>query len=421
MRRLTAYSFTGLMLLLLPSLVFGQKVRKDIPELDFAHLDRNRIVFMGDSSAFERFFSRMDAAVLSGEGNVRIVHIGGSHVQGGTLTRHLRNGLMSLPGASDGGRGMVFPFTSAKTNTPSSYRSRYEGEWNATKNVSREPDHRLGLTGMAVTTSDSTASVRIVLKARNAVPDEPPFFFDKVDVLGYSSGGERFPVVVTDSGDTLSGRRDESLSRWSFSLPASADSVQVAVAGHGGELTVTGIYLDNASSGVSVTEIGVNGAAVPSYLRCDDFERDLAVIKPDLVILAIGINDASGPHFSADEFVARYRSLVARVRAASPDCALLFVTNNDSFKRVRRRVYSVNQNGLLAEEAFFRICSEHGGGVWDMFDIMGGLGSMKKWEEAGLARRDKIHFTDEGYAILGDLMFNALMDKYMEHLRRKMR
>ena len=62
---------------------------------------------------------------------------------------------------------------------------------------------------------------------------------------------------------------------------------------------------------------------------------------------------------------------------------------------------------------------EYGGGFWDLFDIMGGLESMKKWEEAGLARRDKIHFTDEGYAIIGDLLYNALMDKYIEHLRSK--
>ena len=44
---------------------------------------------------------------------------------------------------------------------------------------------------------------------------------------------------------------------------------------------------------------------------------------------------------------------------------------------------------------------------------------MKKWEAAGLAKRDKIHFTDEGYVILGDLLYNALMAKYIEHLRRK--
>lgn len=416
MRKLAAYSLA--VLLLIPSVLFGQKVRKDIPELDFANFDRNQIVFYGDSSAFEKAFAKMDAALLTGSGDFTIMHIGGSHVQGGTLTRQLRNDLLAL-GAKDGGRGMVFPFTAAKTNTPSSYRSRYEGEWETTKNTTRDLPRRLGLTGMAVSTQDSIASVRIVLKARNAAVDEPEFLFDKVDILGYSSDGERFPMVITNSGDTLLGVRNEEASCWSYQLPEAQDSVKVVVGGSDGTLTLTGIYLDNPNPGISVTGIGVNGAAVPSYLRCVDFERDLKMVNPDLVIFAIGVNDASGKNFSQDEFISRYKVLVSKVRAVNPDCAFIFVSNNDTYKRVRRRVYAVNRNGLEAREAFFRLTCDCGGGFWDMFDIMGGLESMKKWEAAGLAKRDKIHFTDEGYVILGDLLYNALMAKYIEHLRRK--
>ncbi len=407
-----------LALLAFPFALSGQTVRRAIPELDFAHFDRNKIVFLGDSSAFEKAFAKMDAAVLTGTGSFKIMHIGGSHVQGGTLTRRFRNDLLSL-GAKDGGRGMVFPFTAAKTNTPSSYRSRYEGEWEVTKNTTRDLPRKLGLTGMAVSTSDSIASVRIVLKARNAAIDEPEFLFDRLNILGYSSDGERFPIVITDSGDTLRGVRNEETACWSYLLPEAQDSVKVAVAGSEGTLTLTGIYLDNPTPGISVTGIGVNGAAVPSFLRCEDFERDLRMVNPDMVIFAIGVNDASGKNFSQDEFISRYKVLISKVRAVNPDCALLFVSNNDTYKRVRRRVYAVNRNGLEAQEAFFRLCCECGGGFWDMFDIMGGLESMKKWEAAGLAKRDKIHFTDEGYVILGDLLYNALMAKYIEHLRRK--
>ena len=405
--------------LLFPFVLSGQTVKKEVPELEFARFDRNKIVFLGDSSAFEKAFAKMDAAILRGEGDFKIMHIGGSHVQGGTITRRLRNGLLGVGAKSDGGRGMVFPFTSAKTNTPSSYRSRYEGEWTATKNLTKDLPFKLGLTGMAVSTIDSTASVKIVLKARNETAEDPDFWFDKVNVLGYSFDGERFPVIVLDSGDSLKGTRVEESSCWSFQLPQPQDSVKVAVSGKGGPLTLTGIYLDNDQPGITVNEIGVNGAAVPSYLRCEDFERDLRMVSPDLVIFAIGINDASGKNFTQDDFISKYRSLIARVKSVNPDCAFIFISNNDSYKRVRRRVYAVNRNGLEAREAFFRLSCEYGGGFWDLFDIMGGLESMKKWEEAGLARRDKIHFTDEGYAIIGDLLYNALMDKYIEHLRSK--
>ena len=413
----TAYS---LALLLLPSILFGQIVRRDLPDLEFSRFDQNRITFHGDSSDFETLFSKLDRVLFNGSDNLNIIHIGGSHVQAGTFTRQLRNDLLALGPELDGGRGLVFPFSAANTNNPSSFRTRSGGEWKTTKNTQRELDRPLGLSGMALTSSDSTAFLRIVLNARNATAMDPSFKFDKVDVLGYTSGGNRFPLVVLESGDSINGVRDYEKSVWSFSLPQMTDSVTVAVGGTGGELTVTGLLLDNSNPGISVTGIGVNGAALPSFLKCEDFGRDLELFRPDLVIFGIGINDASGKEFHKDDFIRRYKTLVSRIKAVNPDCALLFITNNDSYRRVRRRVYSVNRNILEVEDAFFRICADCGGGVWNLFEIMGGLGSMKEWEAAGLAKRDKIHFTEEGYAIVGDLLYNALMGKYVEHLRRRM-
>ena len=42
---------------------------------------------------------------------------------------------------------------------------------------------------------------------------------------------------------------------------------------------------------------------------------------------------------------------------------------------------------------------------------------MDAWVNAGLARVDRIHFTPEGYTILGNLLFNALMDAYVAQSR----
>ena len=413
MRRFLTYS---LLFLLLPATLWGQSLRKAVPEYDFARFEKNKIEFHGDSSVFERLFLKMDSVLFMGCGNLRIMHIGGSHVQAGTLTRRLRNDFLSLRPALDGGRGLVFPFSAAHTNNPSSFTTSYEGSWKVTKNVQREPDHRLGLTGIALSASDDKASVMITTVARDPEPQDPTFRFNDVRVLGYSSEGERVPVVVLAKGDTLSGCNVED-STWSFALPALTDSVRVATKGKG-EFTLTGIFLDNPFPGFTVTGIGVNGASLGSYAKCSDLLNDLSLVNPDLVIFAVGINDATAANFSVDEFVGRYKELVSQVRSVNPDCALLFVSNNDSFRRIRRKGYVVNTNGQLAEQAFLRLGKECGTGVWNLFDIMGGLGSMRKWAEAGLANRDKIHFTEAGYELVGDLLFNALMDEYMEHLKK---
>ena len=411
MRRTLIYS---LLILLLPATLCGQSLRKEVPEYDFARFDKNRIEFPGDSLGFERLYLKMDSVLFQGRGNLRIMHIGGSHVQAGTLTKRLRNNLLSLRPALDGGRGLVFPFSAARTNNPSSFTTSYEGSWKVTKNVQREPDRRLGLTGIALSASDDKASVMVTTVARDPLPQDPAFRFNDVRVLGYSSAGERIPVVVLAKGDTLVGCRADSC--WSFALPSLTDSVRIATKGEG-EFTLTGIFLDNPFPGISVTGIGVNGASLGSYAKCPDLLNDLKMVNPDLVIFAVGINDATASNFSVDDFVARYKTLVSQVRSVNPDCALLFVTNNDSFRRVRRKGYVVNSNGKLAEQGFLRLGKDCDAGVWNLFEIMGGLGSMKKWEAAGLAKGDKVHFTETGYDLVGDLLFNALMDKYMEHLK----
>ncbi len=411
MRRTLIYS---LLSLLLPATLCGQSLRKEVPEYDFARFDKNRIEFPGDSLGFERLYLKMDSVLFQGRGNLRIMHIGGSHVQAGTLTKRLRNNLLSLRPALDGGRGLVFPFSAARTNNPSSFTTSYEGSWKVTKNVQREPDRRLGLTGIALSASDDKASVMVTTVAREPLPQDPAFRFNDVRVLGYSSAGERIPVVVLAKGDTLVGCRADSC--WSFALPSLTDSVRIATKGEG-EFTLTGIFLDNPFPGISVTGIGVNGASLGSYAKCPDLLNDLKMVNPDLVIFAVGINDATATNFSVDDFVARYKTLVSQVRSVNPDCALLFVTNNDSFRRVRRKGYVVNSNGKLAEQGFLRLGKDCDAGVWDLFEIMGGQGSMKKWEAAGLAKGDKVHFTETGYDLVGDLLFNALMDKYVEHLK----
>ena len=96
------------------------------------------------------------------------------------------------------------------------------------------------------------------------------------------------------------------------------------------------------------------------------------------------------------------------------------MSNNDSFKRVkgkRYKRYEVNTNGLIVEEAFLEMGKQYNAAVWDQFDIMGGLKSMQDWEKAGLAKKDKVHFTNEGYMLLGDLLYNALITRYIEHIR----
>ena len=407
--------------------LFGQVdiVLRPLPDYSFTNFERNRLIFpSGNSVAMGRFFAKLDSVVNLGKGNVSILHIGGSHVQAGTMTQQFRDDLLNIGDNLMGGPYFLFPFTAGGTNNPSHYVIHATGEWQYCRNaVERDTDKRMGLAGAAITTTDSTATIQIVTRER--YPSEvPPYYdFNKVTLIGFSETNNVVPSLGYQ-GDTLHGYYNKKLSTYTFALPDYTDSICILFNSVPGEFTLTGVLLENDRPGISVHGVGVNGAKVSSYLRCDDFERDLRLIRPDLIILGIGINDAAEPDFDVETFKQDYRDLISIMQAVNPDCALLFITNNDSYNRQRvkrKTVYEVNTNGKIAEKAFMELGAEYNAAVWDQFDIMGGLQSMRKWEKEGLARRDKVHFTKEGYTLMGDLLFNALIERYLRYIKANKR
>lgn len=371
-----------------------------MPRYPFIPADRNTLQFPGgESEEFGLFLRKLDTLLDTGKGDVRILHVGGSHVQAGTWTDRLRARFLALRYGMDGGRGLVFPFSAAGTNTPISYSSSYTGNWEKTNCL--KPDCVLGLTGMAITANDTSARVAVDLLPRELHMHQPRYTFNRVDVLG---SGTLEPVLLLQGRDTLRGVTGQGITH--FDLPYFTDWIQVAFAGGPGRYTLRGLYLDKPNTGFTMVEAGVNGAATGSWLKCDEWEEDLRRVRPDLVIFSIGINDIQGD-FDPVHFKANYRQLIRKVRRVNPHCAILFTGINDSWRK-----RSVNPHTPACEEAFEALAREYKAVYWDWFGIMGGMGSMAAWQQAGLAQGDKIHFTTEGYKLLGDMLFDALMDCY---------
>ena len=395
-----------LLLLAVTATATAQTWRRAVPSRPFIATADNRLDFPGGRGNFDRFFAKMDTVLLFGRGKLHIVHIGGSHVQGGTWTAQLRRNLLLFRYGLEGGRGLVFPYHAAGTNTPLSYSSDYTGAWTADKCL--RPEGRLGITGMSLTTSDTTATLYISTQERAAREWAPSFTFNSIDLLGR---GTVNPVILLGRDTVRASWYDASRELWHFDLPRFTEDFAVGFTGWPGHFTLTGAYLDNPYAGITVSEAGVNGASTASWLHCDDFARDLKLLAPDLVIFSISINDIQDTEFDRARFIANYGELIGRVRAARPGCAILLTTNNDSYRR-----RSPNRQGLEAAGAFLEIGRSHRAAVWDLFSLMGGLGSVQAWENAGLAQHDKIHFTTQGYDLIGNLLYNALMDAYREHV-----
>ena len=378
------------------------------PELPgCVHPEASVLQFPGSREAQDRFYAKLDSLVATGQGNVNIWHVGGSHVQAAFFPNRIMNNLDSLTLRGD--RGFLFPLRLADTNADRSYRISTTGTWEApilTKNSTlRRP--RYGITGYGARTSSADASVSFRLN-----PDgSDRWSCESLRVLGYGSSPAAYPYIVC-LADTLRFDFEPDTQSYLFDLPAPTDSVQVQF--HipaGEEFTLTGLQPVSWRPGVNYFASGVNGAALPSWLdKCEDLGRDLQLVHPDLAILAVGINDSAVPakNFNPERFKENYRRLIRLVLQTNPECAFIFVTNNDSYRYVRRGM-SYNQNTERVRKAMMELAEEFGAGVWDLYAVMGGAHSVEKWRDAGLARPDRLHFTEVGYELLGDLFTGALM------------
>jgi Lysophospholipase L1 and related esterases len=385
----------------------------DLTDYPFISKKKNVIRFPGkDSTAFYRFFEKVDDFVATGSGQINVLHIGGSHVQADMFSHQVRMHLDLINHPYQSGRGFIFPFTVAKTNNPANYKVAYSGKWSSASNVQRNREMSLGMGGIAVYTNDPEAAIYVNLNPGDSITKR--WTFNRLRLLGYPEDDEA-PIrpVLYYNGASYDSFYDLVTETYIFDLPFEADCFEIGFVSEDSDrhiFIVNGFIPEKDTPGITYHAIGVNGASTVSYLNSEFFEKELAIIAPDLVIFGIGINDAAGKDFDTSVFRANYNELIRRIKTASPQCAFLFITNNDSYKKVSRKKYQVNRNGLLAQEAFYELAVENQGGVWDLFEIMGGLSSMQQWEKAGLAQRDKIHFNRAGYELLGDLLFNAIVE-----------
>ena len=393
----------ALLMLLLSSLLPLHAQSDD--RYDFIRYDSNMLRYDSASPAMQALVRRWQHLVATGSGNINVVHIGGSHVQAGVLSNTLRTRLLAAHPDLVGPRGMLFPYSAAaKCNNPPDYRIHCRERMLLTRCVAKEHAHPLGLCGIAVTAADTLTEVQVVM-------NEPAVDYAtcRVVVLGRSADGV-VPFLRVDGRDVQPSYVARPTERYVFNLTSVTDSFAVMLPCQPGQqFTLTGLYLDNRRDGITLSAIGVNGAAVPDYLRCSHFVRDLRMLHPDIVVFGIGINDAVPTAFDTAAFRQNYLLLIDSVRAANPDCFFVFVTNNDSYRKTGRRRYAVNTNGALAREVFYRLAREVDGAVWDQFEIMGGLKSMDRWRLAKLGRPDRVHFTASGYRLLGNLLADALL------------
>jgi len=391
-----------------------QEQQKQTIQYPFINQDVNRLFFSKDSSDFLRFFKKLDQVREGKNTRVNIVHIGGSHVQGGTWSNTFLNDFQTNWHTAGGGY-FSFPYRIAKTNSQPYAISFTNGKWKRCRAIGKDFCLPLGMNALSITTNDSANYFGVALTSRAVCK-----YVNVVKL--YHNFNSSFEFTAIAKENPKAERRDfkeQGYTQFKFNMPV--DSVNFELLRKDTlqkDFIVYGFSLENdATPGFYLAGLGANGASSVSFLRCANLVSQLETLHADLVILSLGVNDTQSKGFEKDDYIEHYDSLITFVKKANPDAAIILTTTTDNY--IRRK--TANKRTISARDAMFELMEKHHVAVWDLFSLMGGYKSMPKWVKAGLAAKDKVHFSGKGYTLLGNLMYEAVYKSYVNNQVKKLK
>lgn len=375
----------------------------------FVHYHKNQIETPYPETTMLHFHQALDKLIHERNQKVNVVHIGDSHIQADFISDRVRSHFNDEALLGNGGRGYFFPGSMASTHNAYNMKVSYTGVWSGCRNVQASKSCSWGLGGMTATTSNVNARFTINPSSKSNY-DYP---VTKVKVYYQVQNPKSYYVRLVTSEGLLEPTHLSADGYAEFQLSAPLKEVTFALTKQFDQqttFTLEGVSLENDTPGVQYHSVGVNGATVHSFLRTPKLEAHLRSLKPDLVIVSLGTNDAYTHLFDANKYKMNLARLIQKIKSASPETSILLTTPGDCAYRG-----GWNKSNLKAVQKIKELSEETNCAVWDLFEVMGGLGSVNYWLRNGLSARDRVHLSGKGYRLQGDLLYDALIQNYADY------
>ncbi len=344
-----------------------------------------------------------------GDGQARLVFYGASHVAADMFTGTIRRLLQERFG--DAGHGFVLPVEPWRhyRHTDLDIESNFR-RWDVLRvHVGQTAPSLYGIMGVALTTDAAHAYGRIDTGQASASRFE----------LWYSQrpDGGTIDLLVDGHVERRLSTRSAELNP-GYAVVSTADcphTFEIRVRGDG-PVTLYGATVERERPGVIVDEMGINGARAASQLLWDEplQVEQLRRRMPDLVVLAYGTNESGDDTQPIETYERELRQVVTRVQTAVPTSSCLLVGPSDRPIVHRDGTYEPRPRTQQVIDTQRRVALDYGCGFFDMVAFGGGPFHMMEWADAepAWAQRDHVHYTVRGYTRLGEVIANALVDRY---------
>jgi lysophospholipase L1-like esterase len=379
---------------------------------DYGLVDYSNTI-ISNPQQLKPFFEKLYALKAEKKGTINILHLGDSHIQGGYLTQQVRINLQQAFG--NAGRGFVVPARVAGTNEPYSYKTESNVPWEAKRMVFPDQPLPIGLGGITIRTQQEQAQLNL------RVFDAPTldYGFNRITTFFLKEPNSYHAAVQDTLGNTLAYIGSFAGGGWhaaSTALPGQYKNLTFqllkGMPAHN-RFTLFGFNVENGKPGILHHAVGVNGAKYKHYLTTDFLLDQTALLKPDLIVLALGTNEALDHPFVEPKLHEQVSTLIQQLSRINPQAVFLISIHPDSFKKKIKK----NPGVTAIREKLIDYATEKSLPYFDLYAAGGGKHSAERWAEAKLLREDGVHFTRAGYELQGNMFYLALMRAYNAYVR----
>ena len=385
------------------------------------------LIQLNDPFLFASYFDALSELKRGGRPRVRIIHYGDSQLEGDRITSQLRNDLQTRYGGTGFGWVALHPLVAP---APWDFQQvqGFERKTAFGRRDTSIADMKYGLLASFTALEPHEAggyrgSVTFVerkwgySRARN---------FSQLRAHFEGEDSVQFSLFAADTlAAEVSFAPGERVGTLPF--PKGVDTFRMEVRSNG-PVRVYGLSFESPT-GVQVDNVAMRGASGMVFRKLDEgqFQTSLKREDYELIILQYGGNAV--PYLRDEAHAKSFARSAARqidhIKKLYPEAAILYIGPSDM---ARKNGLKMETSPLIAtlKSALRKEVLSRGAAYWDLYDVMGGKGSMVRWveQEPAFAVSDYVHFTPYGSKWVGNKLAAALEElgvRYQEARREQAR
>ena len=371
-----------------------------------------KFYFMNDDrSVMDKFFAALETSQRDNT-SFRIIHYGDSQIEMDRISSYLREQLQRSYGGSGMGLLPALEVTPKYTVAQES-----EGGW-ARKlafgsESGRAKHNRYGPMGYFCQKESYVASV--VITARENTSYKNRNFKQCKVVVGAIDKPLEISIAANGKvieNQTIQASNSEQLV--TFNVDSAKGKIGLKFIGS--KADILGIALDG-TSGVSVDNVPMRGCSgnIFKRLNAETLRKTYDMLGVKMLILQFGGNALPGmkSKANAEAYGKKILEELNFLKSIDPGLLLFVIGPADMSTKINGTLQTHPQLENV-RDALKNATLQAGGVFWDMYEAMGGNGSMIEWVKAkpSLGSPDYIHYTQKGAAKISEIFYASLMKEY---------